>query len=75
MKFYLVLVVVLVAIGLWRLNRHSAPQVKRQKDKAATRPQDMVSCPVCAVHLPSADAVQGKKGAYCSANHLHRAES
>ncbi|MDP1968565.1 MAG: PP0621 family protein, partial [Burkholderiaceae bacterium] len=37
-------------------------------------PEDMVSCPVCALHLPRAEAVAGEKGLYCSADHRRQAE-
>ena len=74
MKFLLVLVVVLAGVWLWRSNRRSGQKPDRQQPKAAPEPLDMVRCAVCSVHLPAADAVQGKNGSYCSADHLHRAE-
>lgn len=74
MKFLLVLSVVLVAIWLWRSNRPSDQKRNQQKQKAAPKPLEMVRCTLCSVHVPSVDAVQGKKGLYCSADHLHRAE-
>lgn len=75
MKFLLVILVVLVGIWLWRSNRQADPKRHRQQPKAAPEPLDMVRCALCSVHVPSGDAVQGKKGVYCSADHLHRAES
>jgi len=74
MKFLLVILVVLVGIWLWRSNRQADPKLHRQKAKAAPEPLDMVRCTLCSVHVPSVDAVQGKKGTYCCADHLHRAE-
>jgi uncharacterized protein len=74
MKFLLVILMVLAGIWLWRANRPSDPKLHRQKTKAAPEPLDMVRCTLCSVHVPSVDAVQGKKGPYCSADHLHLAE-
>jgi uncharacterized protein len=74
MKLLLILSVVLVAIWLWRSNRESNPKRNRASTKTSAPPLDMVRCAQCSVHVPSVDAVQGKKGAYCSLDHLHRAE-
>lgn len=74
MKFLLVLVVVLAGVWLWRSNRRSGEKLDRQQPKAAPEPLDMIRCTLCSVHVPAADAVQGKQGSYCSADHLHRAE-
>ncbi|MEP6791126.1 MAG: PP0621 family protein [Ramlibacter sp.] len=71
MKYLLVLAVVLFGVWLWRNNRRA------ERDEEAARkapppalPQDMVRCPVCALHLPRADALPGRGGAlYCSAEH------
>ena len=74
MKLLLVLLVVLVGVWLWRSNRRADPTLNRQKTKARPEPLDMVRCALCSVHVPAVDAVQGKKGTYCSSDHLHRAE-
>ncbi|WP_114970070.1 PP0621 family protein [Rhodoferax ferrireducens] len=74
MKFLLILVVVLVGVWLWRTSRPSSPKPDRQQPQAAPQPLEMVSCAFCSVHIPSVDAIQGKQGVYCSAEHLHRAE-
>ncbi|WP_296448667.1 PP0621 family protein [Rhodoferax sp. UBA5149] len=74
MKFLLVIVVLLLAIWLWRTNRPAVPKWHEPKPKAAPEPLAMVSCTLCSVHVPSVDVVPGKKGAYCSAAHLHQAE-
>ncbi len=73
MKFLLVLVVVLAGVWLWRSNRQSDKKMN-QAPKAGPEPLEMVRCALCSVHVPAADAVQGKKGTYCSAEHRDRAE-
>lgn len=74
MKFLLIIVVVLAGVWLWRSSRRVDPKRHRQPPQAAPKPLEMVRCAFCSVHIPSVDAVQGKKGLYCSADHLHRAE-
>lgn len=68
-KLLLLIAVLLVAYLLWRGARLS----ESSRDRGATpeaRPQDMVSCPVCSVHLPRGDAVAGADGRlYCSQEH------
>lgn len=74
MKLFLILMVVLVGVWLWRSNRPSDSKRTRQQQKAAPQPLEMVTCAFCSVHLPSVEAIQGKQGVYCSADHLHRLE-
>ena len=74
MKLLLIILLVLAGIWLWRTQR---PQVTRTK-KPVGEPTDvlnMVSCAHCSVHVPAGEVVQGKKGAYCSADHRQRAEA
>jgi uncharacterized protein len=74
MKYLLVLVVVLAVLWFVRNNRSGgggsgAPG----KPKPLAPPQDMVRCPVCAVHLPRSDALAGVDGRlYCCADHRAR---
>lgn len=75
MKYLVVLVVVVLGIWLWRSQRRADDDERR----AATPPKpppllEIVACPVCGVHLPSAEAVQGQRALYCSADHRHQAE-
>jgi uncharacterized protein len=73
MKFLLVVAVLVIAWLVWRSGRAreegdkpAAPSAGR----APALPQDMVRCPVCAVHLPRPDAVPGSSGRlYCCAEH------
>jgi uncharacterized protein len=78
MKFLLVIVVVLIGFYVWRNNRHADmrddARSHRPDDRTLPEPQDMVSCPVCTVHLPRNDASTGKKGLYCSDEHRDQAE-
>lgn len=74
MKYLLVLSVVLIGIWLWRSTRPSDPKRNQPLTKAVPEPLAMVPCTLCSVHVPSVDAIQGKNGSYCSADHLHRAE-
>jgi uncharacterized protein len=74
MKFLFIFLLVLAGIWLWRTKR---PQITRTKKQAGT-PTDvlnMVSCAHCSIHVPAEEAVQGKKGAYCSTDHRQRAEA
>jgi uncharacterized protein len=76
MKFLLVLGVVLVGVWMWRSSRQD--KVSHQQPKPPSPPpgpQEMVSCALCAVHFPKADALAGRKGLYCCTEHLQRAES
>ena len=80
MKIFLVLAVVLVCVWLFRLNRRSGQQPPdgqraRPANPSAAMALDMVRCGQCDVHLPKADAVEGKDGVYCSLEHRSRAES
>lgn len=75
MKFFLVLAVVLLGVWLWRAGRRiDAPPPKPPATPPSPSPQDMVSCALCAVHIPMADAVAGQQGLYCSVEHRQRAE-
>ena len=78
MKFLLVIVVVLIGFYVWRNSRRADMRddamSRRPDEHALPEPQDMVSCPVCTVHLPRSDASVGKKGLYCSEEHRDQAE-
>jgi len=66
--------VILFGIWLWRTNREADPKRNRPKATAGPKPQDMVQCAQCSVHLAAVDAVPGKKGVYCCLEHRQRAE-
>jgi uncharacterized protein len=76
MKYLLVLAVVLVAVWIWRNNRRIEQQERPPSKQPPPAPQDMVRCPVCAVHLPRSDALPGPDGRlYCCNEHRLRAGS
>ncbi len=75
MKYLLVFAVLAVAFYVWRAGRRDAPRnPPPQKPGAGEgKPQDMVRCASCAVHLPRSDALPGPDGAvYCSEEHRQR---
>ena len=72
MKYLVLLLVLAVAYMVWRSNRvaRKAQPPANPAKPPASGPQDMVACPVCAVHLPRADAVAGADGRlFCSQEH------
>ena len=74
MKYLVLIVILAVVYLLWRSQQ-------RRKDLGASRsaaprpptpglPQDMVKCPVCAVHLPRNEALADPQGRlFCSPEH------
>lgn len=74
MKAILLVFVILLGVWLWRSSRPTLPRPKQPETGTEAQPLDMVSCAFCSVHLPAAEAIQGKQGVYCSADHLARAE-
>ena len=75
MKFLLLLVVVGIAIWMFKA-RHRVPGQKKPPPAAnpgqpAAEATPMLACAHCGVHLPQTDAVLDPAGrAYCSAAHL-----
>lgn len=75
MKYFIVLVVVLLVVWRWRSARSSSIEVKQQrKTPTQTQPTDMAACNHCGLHLPTADALPGRDGSYCSREHRTLAE-
>jgi uncharacterized protein len=74
MKYLLVLAVVLAVLWFVRSNRSGrGGSAAAGKPKPLAPPQDMVRCPVCALHLPRSDALPGVDGRlYCCADHRAR---
>ncbi|MBD9400733.1 MULTISPECIES: PP0621 family protein [Comamonas] len=71
MKYLLVALVVIIAIGIWRNNRRKAGAVPPPKPRLR-QPEDMVTCAHCGLHLPSSDAITSPdRTYYCSTEHRH----
>ncbi|GAC1535162.1 MAG: hypothetical protein NVS2B4_15600 [Ramlibacter sp.] len=74
MKYLVLLGILVLAYMAWRSARLSDNAGPAAQDRPAppALPQDMVRCPVCAVHLPRGEALAGASGRlYCT--HEHRA--
>lgn len=74
---YLWMAVVGLLIFAWfklRSGRSSAamPPAKKPKDQALSKPQNMVECTHCGVHLPQEDAVVTQGRFYCCVEHLQK---
>lgn len=82
MKFLVLLLVLMIAYAVWRSGRRAGADgeptstAHQRPPRGATdvAPQDMVRCAVCALHLPRAEALAGRQGVYCGAEHLRQAE-
>jgi len=73
-KGLLILLLVLGGVWLWRKRQPPPAKMDTPKTPQAISPQDMVRCGHCGLHLPSVEAIEGKNGVYCSADHQHLAE-
>lgn len=78
MKIVVILLAVVAAIWFFKASRRGLDNSKKSPPK---QPQtsdvpalDMVRCHFCEIHLPRPDAIEGKKGSYCSLEHQRRAE-
>lgn len=77
MKYLLVLLVVGVALYIWRANRKAEREEAAPPPPPPTAPRtpaQMLACARCGVHLPAADAVPGQRGSYCSVDHRRLTE-
>ncbi len=78
MKIVLVLLAVIVGIWLFKASRRASlgSESKRAGKPKSSDPLalEMVQCRYCDLHLPRPDAIEGKKGVYCSLNHKQQAE-
>lgn len=76
MKYLLVLIVVMIAVWVWRSNRAGEKsESRRARPKDADAAVDMLGCDVCGLHCPREDAIVGRKGVYCCAQHRNQAEA
>ena len=70
MKYLLVALVVIIAIGIWRNNRRKAAAPAPAKKPRLAEPENMVTCAHCGLHLPASDALEGSNQLhYCSREH------
>jgi uncharacterized protein len=75
MKYLVLFAILAVVYLLWRSQQRRAkaasrPEPVQPQTPPTASPQDMVSCPVCAVHLPRNEAVADPQGRlYCSPEH------
>lgn len=74
MKFLLVFAVVLIGFYIWRSSRVARKPPPKPPGAEAPRMIEMVRCDVCGVHCPKSEAVVGRLGVYCGAQHHRQAE-
>ena len=67
MKFLLLLLAVIVL--LWLVRSSLRPPAPRRGPRATQRPQPMLVCAQCGVHLPQSEALPGRGGVFCGAAH------
>ena len=70
MKYLLVALVVMIAIGIWRNNRRKEEDVPPPRRSKQRQVEQMVTCAHCGLHLPASDAVTSKEQLhYCCSEH------
>lgn len=69
MKLLLLLVVLVLAVGLWKSRRPRA----KPTPPPTPQPTPMVACQTCGLHLPASEALVTEHGSYCCAAHRDRA--
>jgi uncharacterized protein len=77
MKYLLVFAVVMVAFWVWRNNRLTEgdpPADSRARKNQPASPAIMVACLECGTHLPESEAVRGRDGSFCCAEHRQQRE-
>ena len=77
MKYVLVVLAVVFGVWLWRQRRRADPESTAAPPAPPSHPdpvQAMVACRHCGLHLPASDAIPGRLGGYCSADHRQAAE-
>lgn len=73
MKYLLIIVVIGLVFFLLGF-KGARPQVRQKapappKPSGPKPPQDMVACAQCGLHLPGSEALPGRGGMFCSAEH------
>ena len=64
-----VLVFLLAVLALVWLLRGSVRRMRAPAPPPPPLPQTMVACAQCGVHLPASDALPGRGGVFCGADH------
>ena len=78
MKYLVVLLVVAVAVGLWRSRRRQESSQQEGTTRGArgtrlTAPERMVACAHCGLNLPASDAQDDGQGHwFCSPQHARQ---
>lgn len=73
MKFVLLAAIVLLLVWLARRGGRRVPPPAAPSAEA--KPQDMVACAQCGVHLPRGEALPGRGGVFCGEAHRRDHES
>lgn len=76
MKFIVLVAVILIAAWWWRTGRKLPPENggRTSRSWSGRRPQEIVRCAHCGVHVPLSDAVATRTAHYCSIEHRRIAE-
>ncbi|TDP71271.1 PP0621 family protein [Roseateles toxinivorans] len=74
MKYLILLLVIGVVALLLGFKRRTPPPVRRD-DETKKKALTMVSCAECGLHLPVAEALPGRGGHFCSAEHRNAFEA
>lgn len=71
MKYLLLLLLLAVVFFLLgaRRGRPRASDAPGDRQPSAAKPQAMLRCAECGMHLPADEALPGKGGVFCSAAH------
>jgi uncharacterized protein len=77
MKYLLMIALAVGLLWWWRtFSRRSGSRTRQAPTGSPGKatPQDIVACRHCGLHLPGAEALQGRRGLYCSADHMQTEE-
>ena len=69
MKYLVLLLVVLFFVWRWRAARIAPVRDASKPREPKGDPLAMQACAHCGLHVPTADAIAGDDGVYCSATH------
>ena len=75
MKYLLLIGLLALVFFLLGAKRARPPEVNKSKPKPEPLPQDMLKCAHCGLHLPRDEALPGRGGVFCSAEHRQAHEA